>query len=406
MAKTFTSADVLRAQVWLKLFFSYVKGSSSSNTYDEYQAAKDVYDEILHGNWDPYYQLDNAFEVLAKDAEVHQYELLRGYEYTANDLAECIAYMCAVNKICWDDRIRSEEEKKQFQKTLLGGALYRFGCWSTQKGDEFQIVADEPEQEPTQPTQQAPNQGTPTQNQGTPTQPQNQAPQQTQPTQQATQPTQSQPQQADTTQSATADAITADNTTNTANTAKSGTPAQATALKSKGNTLSLLNANGLASKEKTKLSNEVYCLIGVFKKTSGNKPKAHVKPRAKLNGKGNLDVHFTSGQGYEDCLLYFATEDDARKFYNDVANDPDTKALLDKADIDTMAVKKAAADPNGYFEVKTNVGTTDGVKTYILAKKLNEDLEESLEDKPEMTAEEYSKYMEELSENFHKFFLN
>jgi len=399
MAKTFTSADVLRAQVWLKLFFSYVKGRSDSNTYDEYQAAKDVYDEILHGNWDPYYQLDNAFEVLAKDAEVHQYELLRGYEYTANDLAECIAYMCAVNHICWDDRIHSEEERKQFQKTLLGGALYRFGCWSTQKGDEFQIVADEPEQNTTQTTQQ---QATPqqTQNQGTPTQPQNQAPQQTQPTQQATQPTQSQPQQTNTTPVADT------NTANAANPTKSETPAQAHTTKSKGNTLSLSNANGLVSKEKANLSNEVYFLTGVFKKTSGNKPKAHVKPRAKLNSKGNLDVHFTSGQGYEDCLLYFATEDDARKFYNDVVNDPDTKALLDKADIDTMAVKKTNADSNGYFEVKTNVGTADGIKTYILAKKLNEDLEENLEDKPEMTAEEYSKYMEELSENFHKFFLN
>ncbi len=393
MAKTFTSADVLRAQVWLKLFFSYVKGQSSSNMYDEYQAAKDVYDEILHGNWDPYYKLDKAFETLAKDAERHQYEYLRGYEYTANDLAECIAYMCAVNNICWDDRIHSEEERKQFQKTILGGALYRFGCWSTQKGDEFQIVADEPEQEPAQPTQTTPQQAS---SQGTPTQPQNQATQQqTQPTQQTAQ---TQPQQTGTTQAA--------DTTNTTSPAKSETPASAPVTKSKGNNLSLLNANGLVSKEKTKLSNEVYFLTGVFKKASGNKPKVHVKPRAKLNSKGNLDVHFTSGQGYEDCLLYFAAEDDARKFYNDVPNDPDTKALLDKAGIDTMAVKKTNADPNGYFEVQTNVGTADGIKTYILAKKLNEDLEESLDDKPEMTAEEYSKYMEELSENFHKFFLN
>ena len=96
----------------------------------------------------------------------------------------------------------------------------------------------------------------------------------------------------------------------------------------------------------------------------------HVKPQY---GKTPLKVDYGSGQGYNDCILYFASEQAARNFMGIAdANKP--------SKVKSLQLKKIGEDKNGYVEVDTEFGNA-----YIKASKLHEEVEESLEDKEEKT---------------------
>ena len=71
-------------------------------------------------------------------------------------------------------------------------------------------------------------------------------------------------------------------------------------------------------------------------------PKLHVKPQY---GRTPLKVDYGSGQGYNDCILYFASEQSARNFMGIAdANKP--------IKVKSLQLKKIGEDKNGYVEFK------------------------------------------------------
>ena len=115
----------------------------------------------------------------------------------------------------------------------------------------------------------------------------------------------------------------------------------------------------------------VYWIGGEFAGTdSKTQPKLHVKPQSDKNP---LKVDYGSGQGYNDCILYFASENSARAFMSAAdTNKP--------GEVKSLQLKKIGEDTNGYVEVATEFG-----KAYIKASKLHEEVEEDLENKEEKT---------------------
>ena len=153
-------------------------------------------------------------------------------------------------------------------------------------------------------------------------------------------------------------------------------PAQAPQQPAAGNhKLFRNNCNGLVDPKGTKLSkisNDglVYWIGGEF--SNGNnktKPKLHVSPLTKGTPNQNpLPVKYSTGQGEDDCILFFASEGAAKNFLGLAqANMPNTVASLE--------VKKVKEDTNGYVEVITNLGNA-----YIKAYKLREEVEEELKE--------------------------
>lgn len=133
------------------------------------------------------------------------------------------------------------------------------------------------------------------------------------------------------------------------------------------------NCNGLADPTGTKLTKIttdglVYWIGGEFSNSSGKtKPKLHVSPLTKRTPNQNpLTVKYTTGQGEDDCILFFASEGSAKNFLGLAnANKPSSVAFLE--------VKKVKEDPNGYVEVITDLGNA-----YIKAYKLREEVEEEV----------------------------
>lgn len=112
----------------------------------------------------------------------------------------------------------------------------------------------------------------------------------------------------------------------------------------------------------------VYWIGGEFAKPGKTQPRLHVMPQ---NGKRPLKVNYGSGQGYNDCILYFASEQAARTFMGAAdANKP--------SKVKSLQLKKIGEDTNGYVEVETEFGNA-----YIKASKLHEEVEEDLENKEE-----------------------
>ena len=135
-----------------------------------------------------------------------------------------------------------------------------------------------------------------------------------------------------------------------------------------GHTLYRSNAGGILSPQKvTNISKQygnVYWIGGEFTKANGTtKPKLHVKPQG---AKAPLKVNYNSGQGYNDCILYFPDEASAKAFLLKAdINKPSTVAAL--------GVKKVSEDKGGYVEVSTEFGNA-----YIKASKLHEEVQEDL----------------------------
>ena len=186
--------------------------------------------------------------------------------------------------------------------------------------------------------------------------------------------------------------------TKTSGTSTPRAPRTAGAGTGAGHTLYRNNAGGIVGSSKEILSgNYVYCIIGEFVNPGKTKPRIHVSPQGQ---NAPLKVKYNSGQGHNDCVLYWATIDDAVDF----------KAVCDThvpSNVVNLAVKKMATDPNGYVEVSTEFGPA-----YIKASKLHEEIceevetvevvenpNENVEQLPESHyREEYSKAAEALRE--------
>ena len=115
----------------------------------------------------------------------------------------------------------------------------------------------------------------------------------------------------------------------------------------------------------------------------------HVKPQY---GKTPLKVYYGSGQGYNDCILYFASEQSARNFMS-IADTNKNKPI----NVKSLQLKKIGEDKNGYVAVDTEFGPA-----YIKASKLHEEVEEDLEENKEEKKYNYKEVAEAYFEGFFK----
>ena len=271
---------------------------------------------------------DAAIKLLSQCSFLPDLTASRGYVRENSDtLCAFIAWFCDENKLVYNNINTSVEEMKQIKNTLIGKTLW----------DSYLFAKDHtPENNP--------NKGTidtsaPADNATS-----------AKPAAQAT---------------SAASTPTSNNGTPTATTVKTGGPA--------GHTLYRNNASGILTQGKlTNIANGyyVYWIGGEFTNPGKTQPKLHVKPQY---GKTPLKVDFGSGQGYNDCILYFASEQAAKNFMGIAdANKP--------SKVKSLQIKKIGEDKNGYVEVSTEFGNA-----YIKASKLHEDVEEDLENKEEKT---------------------
>lgn len=136
---------------------------------------------------------------------------------------------------------------------------------------------------------------------------------------------------------------------------------------SSGSKLNLQNAGGLLSQTKeVPPVSDMYWIDGEFVNPGKTKPRLHVKP---FNQPGPLTVSYGSGQGFDDCVLFFDDYSKATDFMN--------KALSNMpSNVRSLGVKRQRTDGNGYFKVSTQFGDA-----YIKASKLHEMLEKLEEQK-------------------------
>ena len=139
-----------------------------------------------------------------------------------------------------------------------------------------------------------------------------------------------------------------------------------------GSKLSKATAWGLLSLNKIKAQGaEIYWIKGKFLDANAKtSPRIHVSP---LNAGRPLRIKYTSGQGFDDCILYFDNKAIADAFMSAcVQKCPDPK--VDKS---AFELRKTTADPNGYFSVDTEFGLA-----LIQASKLHEDLTDKQPEDP------------------------
>lgn len=157
-----------------------------------------------------------------------------------------------------------------------------------------------------------------------------------------------------------------------------------------GHTLYRSNASGILTQGKlTNIAygHYVYWIGGEFTNPGKTQPKLHVKPQY---GKTPLKVDYGSGQGYNDCILYFDSEQAARNFMNIAdANKP--------SKVKSLQLKKIGEDKNGYVEVDTEFG-----HAYIKASKLHEEVEEDLEENKEEKKYNHKEVAEAYFDGFFK----
>lgn len=205
-------------------------------------------------------------------------------------------------------------------------------------------------------------------------------------------------------------------------TATATTPSNLGTNKDKNNHLSRANCPGLT---KPKISLGAKCCTIVGTRSDGQRFRPNICPR----GNAPYKVKLTNGNGSEDCVLYFEDYQKCLDFFTKLVKaDYANKNILGittspavgsgllvttvgQGDFYTpnkMGCKSVSSDPNGYIEVETELGPA-----YILARKLNEEVEEeiSLEenymfecDNPKKDAfEDYNKYVEACSAQFDEF---
>ena len=267
---------------------------------------------------------DEAIKTLSQCTFLPDLTISKGYiRAMPESICAFIAWFCDENNLVYNNINTSVEEMKQIKNTLIGKTLW----------DNYLFAKDHtPENNP--------NKGPININIDIPNTSSTQA-------------------------TSTASAQSGNTGTPVATTVKAGSAA--------GHTLYRHNASGILTQGKlTNISNGyyVYWIGGEFTNPSKTQPKLHVKPQY---GRTPLKVDYGSGQGYNDCILYFASEQAARNFMGIAdANKP--------SKVKSLQLKKIGEDKNGYVEVDTEFG-----HAYIKASKLHEEVEESLEDKEEKT---------------------
>ena len=154
-----------------------------------------------------------------------------------------------------------------------------------------------------------------------------------------------------------------------------------------GHTLYRNNAGGIIGTSKDILTvPEMYCILGEFNPKGKTSPKIHVSPQGQA---APLRVKYTSGQGHNDCILYFDNLN--------AANDFKTKCDANlPANVAFLKVKKLATDPNGYVQVNTQYGPA-----YIKASKLHEEIIEDETD-VELVEEVVAEEVEQLPESYYR----
>ena len=267
---------------------------------------------------------DEAIKTLSRCTFLPDLTISRGYiKATPEAICAFIAWFCDENKLVYNNINTSVEEMKQIKNTLIGKTLwdnYLFAKDHTPENNpnkgHININIDVPNTSSAQATSTT---GTPSGSNGTPA----------------------------------------------ATTVKTGGAA--------GHTLYRNNASGILTNGKlTNIATGyyVYWIGGEFTNPGKTQPKLHVKPQY---SRTPLKVDYGSGQGYNDCILYFASEQDARNFMSIAdANKPNK--------VKSLQIKKIGEDKNGYVEVETEFGNA-----YIKASKLHEEIEEDLENKEEKT---------------------
>lgn len=154
-----------------------------------------------------------------------------------------------------------------------------------------------------------------------------------------------------------------------------------------GHTLYRNNAGGIVGTSKDILTvPEMYCILGEFNPKGKTSPKIHVSPQGQA---APLRVKYTSGQGHNDCILYFDNLN--------AANDFKTKCDANlPANVAFLKVKKLATDPNGYVQVDTQYGPA-----WIKASKLHEEIVEDEAD-VELVEDVVTEEVEQLPESYYR----
>ena len=285
---------------------------------------------------------DDAIKTLSGCAFLPDLTLSRGYvREKPETLCAFIAWFCDENKLVYNNINTSVEEMEQIKKTLIGKTL-----WDNYLFAKDHTPENNPNKGPISINTPAPNQSA-------------------------------------------AQATSASNTSSGSN----GTPT-ATTVKTggaAGHTLYRSNASGILTQGKlTNIATGgyyVYWIGGEFTNPGKTQPKLHVKPQ---HGKTPLKVDYGSGQGYNDCILYFASEQDARNFMSIAdANKP--------SKVKSLQIKKIGEDKNGYVEVDTEFG-----HAYIKASKLHEEVEEDLEENKEEKKYNHKEVAEAYFDGFFK----
>jgi hypothetical protein len=175
-------------------------------------------------------------------------------------------------------------------------------------------------------------------------------------------------------------------TASTPKTTNGTTPRTPRAAAGSGHTLYRNNAGGIVGTSKDILNvPEMYCIMGEFNPSGKTKPKIHVSPQ----GQGApLKVKYTSGQGFNDCILHFDSLA--------AANDFKTKCEANlPANVAFLQVKKLPTDPNGYVQVDTQYGPA-----WIKASKLHEEIIEDSD--TELVEDIVAEEVEQLPESYYR----
>lgn len=112
----------------------------------------------------------------------------------------------------------------------------------------------------------------------------------------------------------------------------------------------------------------LYFVKGEYSKIPGKAAFVFTNP---LNGQTRCSIKIGSSNGYSDCVLFFATIQEA----DNCLAQARTLSRVTAGDFVNLEVVKQKVDKNGYFLIET-----DGGRAYIKASKLNEDINTSAEE--------------------------
>jgi hypothetical protein len=336
MAKSYLTPEELQAgNKWLKtVFFPCVKqgaseyiAASSWEKSDVVQSCKKIYQFIVDRKIDTQGDLTQNFNTLGSVSYFNtpDFDYNDSYKIKSRTFVKVFANICAKREIFWDDAEYTPHELDYFKKTVFGEALWDFRCFVSQEPDVRKVPTASPA--------------------------------------------------ASTTRTTTGNG----STTSAAPKAPRATGA--------GHTLYRNNAGGIVGTSKDILTvPEMYCILGEFNPKGKTSPKIHVSPQ----GQGApLRVKYTSGQGHNDCILYF----DSLAAANDFKTKCDANL---PANVAFLKVKKLATDPNGYVQVDTQYGPA-----WIKASKLHEEIVEDEAD-VELVEEVVTEEVEQLPESYYR----